>query len=90
MFTFVQVVKISTTTFQQTASKFSDGNSTDFFGSIAAKKFGSNITDRTVFYVIPQEAVTQAQKDPNFRRQYSVIYFAKNFFASKLNFSQVS
>ena len=66
------------------------GDSPNYSGDIIVRNSGGNITERTVSYVIPQEALALAQdNNPDFSGQYSVVYFGQNLFTSDQNVSQV-
>ena len=68
-----------------------DGNFPNLFGDVIVRNFASAITELSVSYVIPGQALLIARDThPNFTGQYSVLYFAQNFFPSNLNISQVS
>ena len=67
-----------------------DGYFPNYSGDIILRNSGSNITERAVSYVIPNQALVMAQEsNPNFTGQFSVIYFGQNLFPSNLNVSQV-
>ena len=66
------------------------GDPPNHSGDIIVRNSEGNITERTVSYVIPQEALALAQdNNPNFSGQYSVVYFGQNLFTSNQNVSQV-
>ena len=68
-----------------------NANSPNFSGDIIVRDVRGNVTERTASYVIPRQALLIAQRsNPNFTGQFSVLYFAQNFFSSDLNISQVS
>ena len=66
-------------------------NSPNFSGDIFVRNAGRNVTEKTVSYVIPRQALSIARNNnPNFTGQYSVLFFSENLFQSDLNISQVS
>ena len=75
---------------QQVRRQADNGYFSNYAGDIIVRNSGSNITERAVSYVIPNEALVMAQEsNPNFTGQFSVVYFGQNLFPSNLNVSQV-